>query len=311
MDLKKIQALRVIADYESFSKAATHLSVSQSLLSKYVTELESELGVRLLHRNGRGAQLTPEGVRLVDYGRRIDALVMEAAAELRDMREMPAGTVVLGISSAIGATLTVPVVAAVRQLHPGIRLQVLEGTSAYVHEWLNTGRLDVAVVFDRSSDVSSHESLVEEELLLASPPGQAPRGGRTSGADLARLPFVLTRAGSKLRSVIDAYTHRLGYLMQPVAEIDALTGLLGAVEAGLAHTILPYGALRASLAQGRIVASRIESPALSRHIHLAVSTERVPTRAVRAVTAVVKQQVAALDAQGVWRPSDEMLEHRG
>lgn len=309
MQLKKILALKVIADYQSFSKAAVHLSVSQSLLSKYVTDLEAEFGVRLLYRNGRGAQLTPEGIRLLDYTRRIENLISDAGAELRSMGEVPSGTVVVGLSSAIGATLTIPLLAAVRRLHPSIHIQIAEATSGYIHEWLNTGRLDLAVVFDTTSGSSSHEDLVEEELLLASPVG----AGRFSAAactgdDLVGLPFLLTRRGSKLRGVVDGYTHDLGFQLNPVAEIDSLTALVDGVEAGLGHTILPFGALRAALKAGRLTASRIANPALKRTIYLAVSTERVPTRAAKVVADLVKRQVAELDAQGVWRPCDEMLQ---
>lgn len=308
MQLKKILALKVIADYQSFSKAAVHLSVSQSLLSKYVTDLENEFGVRLLYRNGRGAQLTPEGIRLLDYTRRIENLISDASSELRGMSEVPSGTVVLGVSSAIGATLTIPVVAAVRRLHPSIHIQIADATSGYIHEWLNTGRLDLAVVFDTTSGSSSHENLVEEELMLASPAAANPSGAAVcAGADLKDLPFLLTRHGSKLRGVVDGYTHDLGFQLSPVAEIDSLTALVDGVEAGLGHTILPFGALRVALRSGRLSARRIASPALKRTIYLAVSTARVPTRAAKVVADIVKRQVAELDVQGVWRPADEAL----
>ncbi|MBN9430573.1 MAG: LysR family transcriptional regulator [Burkholderiales bacterium] len=308
MELKKILALKVIANYENFSKAAVHLSVSQSLLSKYITDLETEFGVRLLYRNGRGAQLTPEGVRLLDYTQRIEDLIATAASDLRGMKEVPSGNVSVGLSSAVGATLTIPLLTAVRRLHPAIHMQIAEGISGYVNEWLNTGRLDLAVVFDKSAGPSNHENLVREELLVVSPSGQRPGDAADcAGIALRELPFVLPGRSNKLRGVIDAYTHELGFLLKPVAEIDSLAAMIGAVEAGLGHTILPFGAVRAALKDGRVAVTRLAAPGLRRTIYLAASTERVPTRAVQVVADLIKRVSTELGEQGFWSPSDEML----
>ncbi len=309
VEYKKIQALMAVARFENFSKAATQLSVSQSLLSKYITELESELGLRLLHRTGRGARLTPEGERLIEHGHRIETLMQHAEEDVRGMRERLSGTVILGISAAIGPTLTVPVLTQAHARHPAVHLQLVEGISADVQEWLNTGRLDLAVVFDRigSSAIVREEFLVEEELLLVSPASFQRNSTTVPGVRLQHLPLLLSRPGGKLRSVIDAYTQALGFQLQPIAEVDSVMAMIGAVESGLGHAILPYGAIRASLDAGKVAVSHLVSPGLSRALYLTQSTDRVPTRAARAIADIVREQALALDVQGAWRPADRML----
>lgn len=298
-----------VARFENFSKAAAQLSVSQSLLSKYITELESDLGVRLLHRTGRGARLTPEGERMIEHGHRIETLMQHAEEDVRGMREVLSGTVILGISAAISPTLTVPVLARARERHPAVHLQLVEGISADVQEWLNTGRLDLAVVFDRigSSAIVQEEFLVEEELLLVSPASFDRADASIPGAQLRHLPLLLTRPGGKLRGVIDAYTQALGFQLQPIAEVDSVMAMIGAVESGLGHTVLPYGAVRASLEAGKVSVSHLTNPGLRRALYLTQSTDRVPTRAARAIADIVRKQALALDAESAWRPADGML----
>ena len=310
MDLKKIQAFRMVAEYENLSKAAVHLSVSQSLISKYLTDLETELSVRLLYRNGRGAQLTPEGERFLDYARRIDNLILEATSDIQAMKSNPRGTVVIGVSSAIGATLTIPLIKFVRERYPLIHIQIAEATSGYVHEWLNTGRIDIAVVFDKTrSDSLAHENLTEEDLFLVTPRRHPSAPGVVCpGIMLKALPFLLPSRANKLRVLVDAYTRNLGFEISPIAEIDSLHPLVLGVIDGLGHSILPYGAVRSEILNGRISASRIVSPPLKRMIHLATSTQRVPTSAARIVGGLIKTQVAELDKLGYWRPTDEMLD---
>ncbi|MBK1779691.1 LysR family transcriptional regulator [Advenella sp. WQ 585] len=307
MNLKKIQAFTLIAQYHNFSRAAVHLSVSQSLLSKYVIELEADLGVRLLYRNGRGVQLTPEGEKFLSYARQLDSLLNEAIDEVKGMQNNPAGNVCIGLSSAIGASLTIPVLKHLREQYPLIKIQVIEGISGYVHEWLNTGRLDMAVVFDiYKNDTVTHENLTKEDLLLVSPPGSTVTIS-TRGKELKNLPFLLTGQNSKMRLLIDTYTGKLGFHLTPIAEIDSLQNLIRGVEAGIGHTILPYGSIRTNLLNQTIQVSRITDPIFSRTIHLATSTQRTPTRAARIVADLIKLEVKKLAASDYWRPTDEML----
>ena len=56
MDIKKLKAFSVVAEFGSFSRAAAVLGVVQPMLSRQVRSLEEELGVQLVHRNGRGSK---------------------------------------------------------------------------------------------------------------------------------------------------------------------------------------------------------------------------------------------------------------
>src|SRR5258706_395931 len=61
MDLKALRAFCNVAEFGSFSRAATALGVAQSVLSRQVSALEIELGARLFYRSGRGATPTEPG----------------------------------------------------------------------------------------------------------------------------------------------------------------------------------------------------------------------------------------------------------
>ena len=61
MDLKKIKYFIAVADKLSFTKAADDLYISQSALSQRISELEAEVGGKLLERNHHAVKLTPAG----------------------------------------------------------------------------------------------------------------------------------------------------------------------------------------------------------------------------------------------------------
>ena len=64
MDIRVLRYFLTVAREESFSKAAETLYLSHPTLSRQIREMEEELGVQLLIRTNRNAQLTPEGQRL-------------------------------------------------------------------------------------------------------------------------------------------------------------------------------------------------------------------------------------------------------
>ena len=64
------------------------------------------------------------------------------------MRESPSGKLILGLPPTAGAILSVPLIQRFRETYPRVKLKVQEGYSGHVLEWLSTGRIDVAVLYD-------------------------------------------------------------------------------------------------------------------------------------------------------------------
>ncbi|MEN7528448.1 LysR family transcriptional regulator [Cupriavidus sp. DL-D2] len=78
----QLRTFVAVADSGSLSAAAPRLFLSQSSVSEQLRKLEERAGVSLLKRGKKGAALTPAGVRLLDYARRILTLNELAMAEL-------------------------------------------------------------------------------------------------------------------------------------------------------------------------------------------------------------------------------------
>ena len=77
-NLNAIQVFARVAESRSFTAAATRLGLTPSAVSKSVSRLEAELGVRLLHRSTRLVTLTNEGANFFDRCRHILAEVDDA-----------------------------------------------------------------------------------------------------------------------------------------------------------------------------------------------------------------------------------------
>lgn len=108
--------------------------------------MERELSTRLFDRTGRGATLSPEGRLLIP---RIESLVHESNGLhdfLANVRSIAAGSVQLATQPSIGWPLVSHLLEVVARDYPQIRIQISEGTTNNIEEWLSDGRCELAVL---------------------------------------------------------------------------------------------------------------------------------------------------------------------
>ena len=148
MDLKQLAYFVHVAEFGSFTRASAFLRVAQPALSRQIRALEVELRQTLLERNGRGVTLTEPGKQLLAHARGILQQVERARQDMEDERGAASGHLAVGMPPSISRALTAPLVTAFRSRFPRATLTVVEGLSTYMLEWLQIGRIDVAVVYN-------------------------------------------------------------------------------------------------------------------------------------------------------------------
>jgi len=89
--LDLIKTFREVASHGSFSQAAKKLDMSKATVSKYVAELETRFGVRLLNRSTRSVSLTDAGQLLLERSTPVLEMVALTQAELQERASQPGG----------------------------------------------------------------------------------------------------------------------------------------------------------------------------------------------------------------------------
>lgn len=124
-DWNRAKAFLATAETGSYSAAADSLNLTQSTLGRQVQALEEELGVVLFERAGKGIQITPIGLDLVEHVK----LMAEGASKLSlaamGQSEELEGTVTITASEANSAFLLPPVLRKIRELAPGINIEIV------------------------------------------------------------------------------------------------------------------------------------------------------------------------------------------
>ena len=297
MDLKQLSYFLGVVEAGSFSKAAVMLSVAQPILSRQVKMLETELGVELLYRNGRGIVLSEAGKILEEHARTTLDTVERARIEIASLRAKPQGRVVIAMPPSIGWVLTGPLVRRCRETYPDIMLHIVEGFSGHVAEWLSTGRIDVGIVYNASRRASLNtEPLFADDLVVLGPADNPAglEGDSVPAGRLAEMPLILPARPHGLRVLIDQTLAQLDLTPRIIFEVDAMPSTLALVEEGVGYTVLSEAAAAQRIGAGRIRAWAIVDPVMTRQLILATSTQRPMSVATRLVTRLIRDQAATV-----------------
>jgi len=291
MDLTQLEHFVRVAEVGSFTRAALMLGVPQSSLSRHIRALEVQLRHTLLHRNGRGVELTTAGNCLLKHGSVILETARRALGELDDLRVAPRGRVVLGLPTRVANALTKILVQAFRQQFPEASISVAEGGSALLHEWLTLGRVDIALLFDPPHAAELDVELVHsEELVLVGPRMD---GGRLPACipftQLANYPLILPRVPNATRTVVATAAARHRVELNVCVEVDTTANILDLVAARLGYAILSRAAVSAVGGQDRYSISKIQAPVLYNRLYIATNRHRMQTRLVEELRKVIKK----------------------
>lgn len=306
MELRQLEYFIAIAEAGSFSRAAVRLSISQPILSRQIKALEQELGAEFYYRTGRGIVLTEAGKLFEQHARGVLDTTAGARRAISALGSAPTGRVVIGMPPSVGAVLTAPIVKLFRAEFSRVSLGVMEGFSGHVLEWLTTGRIDVAVLYNAPrSSVLVTEPLLSDELYLLGPMSD-PAGVGSSplrAERLGQVPLILPSRPHGLRVLVDDILSGIGVTPNVQVEIDAMPSTLSLVESGIGYTILSYSCVHPLIEAGRIRAWSIVEPSMTRSLVVATSTQRPVTKAARALVGFVRKQVDTLLAEGRWTPN--------
>ncbi len=238
MELRQLRYFISIVEHGSMGKAALALGVATAALSQQISRLETELGVRLLLRQVQGTTPTAAGEAFLRRARQILRHTEVAGEEARGARLT--GSASLGFTPATAALLGGPLLQAMRERYPEVRLHLVEAFSGFLAQMLNARKLDLAVVFQTDIAQRWHCTPILRESLfaicsLASPYGFA--GAYVRLQELADKPLLLPSRAHGLRSVLDVAFSQIGCSPRIEAEIDSLGLLMEAVRQGYGVTI--------------------------------------------------------------------------
>jgi len=240
LTIRQLRALSVLDEERHFGRAAARLEISQPSLSQLVGRIEGVLGADLFVRRPR---VTPTGAGDLFLPRVHEALARLAggARDVDDLMEGRSGRLAIRFASSALVSPFPAVLRAFRQLHPGIRIDLLKGSSATILESLEGDEVGVVRRGPRGIPPGA-VVLTDEPFVLALPHDDPLLDADV--VDLARLrnqPFVHfpRRESPDLHDEIARVCSNAGFEIAVALEATEWLTILGLVGAGLGVALVP------------------------------------------------------------------------
>ena len=268
LDVRRLRLLSELARRGTIAEVARVVGYTPSAISQSLTQLEHEVGVALLERDGRRVRLTPAARGLVARADRVLAELDAAEAELAAEQQAIRGEVVIGAFPSAAVELVVPAIVDLSHRHSDLSCTVREHEPEDGVPLLRSGELDLlvsesydAVAPAPIGGLESHPLLTEPLLLVL--PTEDPAREPVALETLSDAPWIAGVAGTQFDAVLEAVCRSAGFAPRIAHRADDASLLQALVGSGLGIALLP--ALACTDSEG-VRFAEIEPPPPRRHV---------------------------------------------
>jgi DNA-binding transcriptional LysR family regulator len=241
MLLRNLRYLEALAREQHFARAAKTCHVTQPTLSAGIKQLEEELGLLIVQRGQRFQGLTPEGLRVVEWTRRILSDVESLEQEASELRAGLVGRLRLGAIPVVlpmVALLTAPFAAR----HPQVAITVTSLSSMEIQRGLDDFTLDAGITYLDNEPLAHVRTLpLYRERFYLFAPVDSPIGSRNTASwtDAAALQLCLLTPDMQNRRIINGLFAAHGVTPRATIETNSVLALWAHLQNGDWSTILP------------------------------------------------------------------------
>lgn len=247
MELYQLRTFVTVAREGHLTRAAERLFTSQPTVSAHIKALEEEFGLRLFERTPGGMVPTAAGEALWEEAERLLGASKDFAARAAALKGNVGGTLRLGLNNDTCVLRSTDLLVALTKAHPGLRFELVAGTSGVLRQ----------AVLDRELDAAFHEGAIIEpaievvelahlELIIVMPNAWAVELAHPDWRPLATKPWVVGNPGCSFAAALDVVAREHGFQPQKQFAVDNDgTMLLELVASGHAIAVTTREDLRA------------------------------------------------------------------
>jgi DNA-binding transcriptional LysR family regulator len=286
--LRQLRAFVEVYRWRKLSAAADRLHLTHSAVSVLVRQLEAATGTSLFDRTTRSLSPTESAHELLPIAERILRDVRTLEGSLRG-RVAPSGRISIVVTPTIALTLVPPVIRHFYDLHPDVRVQLVDCETEQFVPRILSEQVDFGIgSLDQDAAELTQRTLIHDHLSLACLPSHPlARGRAPRWADLAGHPLITVKAGYGIRTAIDRAARRAGVALDIQDEVSLLTTALAMSASGLGACIVPVEMV-AKCGFKELVARKIHAPVVTRNISVIAKRDRTLSLAAKTFIATMQ-----------------------
>jgi len=221
LDLYRV--FSVVAKNNSFSRAARDLYMTQPAVSQAMMQLEKELGTRLFNRTPKGVTLTTEGSLLFEYTNSALGLLDAGEEKLLEFKNLTTGQLKIGVGDTISRFFLMPYLEAFHTMYPNIKLQMLNGTTSEICNFIKSGEVDIGLCNFPIEDATLQLTVCTkvQDIFVCGEKYRTLMSKKLSFEDLLKFPLVFLERKSNSRKYVEDYLFARGIHIEPEFELGS------------------------------------------------------------------------------------------
>jgi DNA-binding transcriptional LysR family regulator len=268
LDVRRLRLLSELSRRSTIAEVAKAVGYTPSAVSQSLAQLEREVGVTLLERDGRRVRLTPAAHGLVARTERVLAELDAAEAELAAEHGAVRGSIVIGVFPSAGAGLVVPALRTLADHHPDLACTAREHEPEDGIPLLRAGEIDVLVSESYQDVEPAPVGGLEPHLLLTEPlllvlPDRQRTYEPVALATLRDAAWIGGLPGTQFAAMLEHACRTAGFTPRIAHRADDASLYQALAAAGLGVGLLPAMACRG--VEG-VRFARVAPPSPSRHV---------------------------------------------
>ncbi|MFZ4451367.1 LysR family transcriptional regulator [Salibacterium aidingense] len=232
--------LHILNEEKNITRAAQRLYISQPALTYRLNHLEKEFGTKLVLREKKGLEFTPEGEHLLQYAKKMIHELQKTKDEVLNMGEHINGNLRLGTSGHFALYRLPDILKDFLRQYSQVQLNVHTGLSSEIMSLMEQSEVHLGIVRGEILWQGKKHLLSEENLcVISKEPLQL--------KELVRLPMISYTTDISLKHTIDSWWKQ--EFNQPpfvMMQVDRIETCKEMVKNGLGFAIIPRIGLRAS-----------------------------------------------------------------
>ncbi|MGN7409170.1 LysR family transcriptional regulator [Sporosarcina sp. SAFN-010] len=221
LDLYRI--FNVVSANKSFSKAAQELYMTQPAVSQSISKLEKELDILLFHRTSKGVVLTIEGELLNEHIKSALGIINAAEDKLLEFKSLKTGQLRIGVGDTISRYFLLPYLEKFHKGYPGIKLNILNGTTTEICDLIKSGKVDIGVcnlpINEENLQVIPCKEI--QDIFVCGEKYKTLTEQPVSFEYLMRMPLIFLEKKSNSRLFVEHFFEKKGFQFSPVFELGS------------------------------------------------------------------------------------------
>jgi DNA-binding transcriptional LysR family regulator len=245
LDIVLLRTFVAVVEANGFTRAAGFVNLTQSAVSLHIRRLEEQVGRRLFDRTAPKVTLTSDGEILLSYAQRI--LALEEEVKTRLGHPELEGVVRFGAPEYFDPATLASLLAQFKSRYPAIDLEIHMGIGTDIAALYGRGLLDVAIIsreIDEPDGADRNDNRAGEDIRVLYREGRVWASLPDMKFDGERpVPLALFPAPYTWRQLAQERLQRAGRRWTVALQSTGLSGIVTAVEAGLAISIFAQSGL--------------------------------------------------------------------